>query len=640
MSSNDNNKGYSGRRGSSEDTRFQTMSKLIMGPWLAQQKEFAESSATFSSQTDVSVLVSPSSTPNPAKESIVKSHMAYHQREIEKSERDYCGYSSFAGCLMLWEIPVIHWRFFPLFLLMATILVIGVIMRALFPDHELWDAKVYLWMLWLDVAILELLVIHFLVKAIILLLKRIFLFSKITYYINKQGFNVSTTIWSCINLGVFYIVIQEKITEKSFWWISRILFSIFVVSLAMCIALIIDKILNSYIQRKQFWTNILDYMFKEKVVYVLLGPPVKAHLIRDPDRTDSRDKRRNLEKDLDKAWNFLKSSIDYDDLEQKFDKQATLEQASAIAADIMKNVDHGNKGHLEIHDFDKFFKKQEDTTKAWLLFDKTNKGQIAEEELVKTLYNMLKDRRELFVMINDRESIGSIISNTVHVIVAIIVIFIIFAIFKVDISGLLLPFGTFILAFAFIFGNTLKNLFEAFLLIFVIRPYEVGDRINIPNFSQDTLVVHRINLLTTEAFATDGPLHVIPNNYILNQPIRQYKRSRDYAVYLKFDINSSTTKEQISKLKEHLWAWVEKDGEVWKPNPMVWLSQFGQGPGPSFVGTMTVNVWAELSGINWSAPVLYLEPRGRMVAAVAEICTKLNIDYWNYYTPVGLKKEN
>ncbi len=44
----------------------------------------------------------------------------------------------------------------------------------------------------------------------------------------------------------------------------------------------------------------------------------------------------------------------------------------------------------------------------------------------------------------------------------------------VDIKTFLLPMGTFLLAFTFVFGNSLKNMWECVLFIFVIRPYEVG----------------------------------------------------------------------------------------------------------------------------------------------------------------------
>ena len=78
MSQNNNNN--SGK----DPSRFETMSKLIMGPWLAQQQELGQSSSNFSSQSsvDVAVLVSPSSTP-------VHAHISHHSSDTESFQREH-----------------------------------------------------------------------------------------------------------------------------------------------------------------------------------------------------------------------------------------------------------------------------------------------------------------------------------------------------------------------------------------------------------------------------------------------------------------------------------------------------------------------------------------------------------------------
>lgn len=66
-------------------------------------------------------------------------------------------------------------------------------------------------------------------------------------------------------------------------------------------------------------------------------------------------------------------------------------------------------------------------------------------------------------------------------------------------NSLLLPFGTSLLALAFVFGNSLKVAWESFIFIFFVNPFEVGDKVTysgMPNF-----YISKINLLTTEVFA-------------------------------------------------------------------------------------------------------------------------------------------
>ena len=46
---------------------------------------------------------------------------------------------------------------------------------------------------------------------------------------------------------------------------------------------------------------------------------------------------------------------------------------------------------------------------------------------------------------------------------------------QVDIQKVWLLFSSVVLAFAFIFGNSIRQLYEAVILLFVIHPFDVGD---------------------------------------------------------------------------------------------------------------------------------------------------------------------
>lgn len=60
------------------------------------------------------------------------------------------------------------------------------------------------------------------------------------------------------------------------------------------------------------------------------------------------------------------------------------------------------------------------------------------------------------------------------------------------------------MAWAFVFGNSMQTVWESFILIFIVRPYDVGDRIKPEGLP--VCIVSRINLLSTEAF---GPGTII-----------------------------------------------------------------------------------------------------------------------------------
>jgi hypothetical protein len=94
----------------------------------------------------------------------------------------------------------------------------------------------------------------------------------------------------------------------------------------------------------------------------------------------------------------------------------------------------------------------------------------------------------LYNTLHDRDNIAHIISATLEVVTWLIVILVVLGIagnfdskslqFNLNIGvsyeKYILPFMTSTLTLAFVFGNSLKNLWEAFLFIFVVRAFDVG----------------------------------------------------------------------------------------------------------------------------------------------------------------------
>ncbi len=46
---------------------------------------------------------------------------------------------------------------------------------------------------------------------------------------------------------------------------------------------------------------------------------------------------------------------------------------------------------------------------------------------------------------------------------------------QVDVMSLWLTFSSVMLAFVFIFGNSIQNMYEAVIFLFVVHPLDVGD---------------------------------------------------------------------------------------------------------------------------------------------------------------------
>ena len=75
------------------------------------------------------------------------------------------------------------------------------------------------------------------------------------------------------------------------------------------------------------------------------------------------------------------------------------------------------------------------------------------------------------------------------------------AIFGVDVSHLVISLSSMTLAGAFVFGNSLRTIYESVVFLFVVRAYKVGDAIAWEG------VLHRVSsfgLLYTRLWRYDG----------------------------------------------------------------------------------------------------------------------------------------
>lgn len=75
------------------------------------------------------------------------------------------------------------------------------------------------------------------------------------------------------------------------------------------------------------------------------------------------------------------------------------------------------------------------------------------------------------------------------------------ACFDIDIGHLLITLSSLSLAFAFVFGNSLKTVYESVVFLFVIRPYQVGHFIV---YKGNMHTVKNFGLLSTQLLRYDG----------------------------------------------------------------------------------------------------------------------------------------
>lgn len=78
--------------------------------------------------------------------------------------------------------------------------------------------------------------------------------------------------------------------------------------------------------------------------------------------------------------------------------------------------------------------------------------------------------------LDDTKTAVDELRNMLNVLVAIIILIIWFIILGVPISHFLIFMSSQLLLVVFIFGNTCKTVFEAIIFLFIMHPFDVGDR--------------------------------------------------------------------------------------------------------------------------------------------------------------------
>ncbi|CAG9464722.1 unnamed protein product [Pedinophyceae sp. YPF-701] len=180
------------------------------------------------------------------------------------------------------------------------------------------------------------------------------------------------------------------------------------------------------------------------------------------------------------------------------------------------------------------------------MLDKAQQGRISRDELLESVTKVLRERIDLSNALRDTKTVVGTLGRVVATCTNILVFFISLWIFEVEIMQVWLSFATMALAFTFVFGTTLKNVFEAILLLFVTHPFDVGDAILLGG---EFYTIQAISLLRTHMRNGPGPHVWYPNHVLNSMPITNLTRSgpkwESYEVQVDVHMASKATRDAV-----------------------------------------------------------------------------------------------
>lgn len=89
---------------------------------------------------------------------------------------------------------------------------------------------------------------------------------------------------------------------------------------------------------------------------------------------------------------------------------------------------------------------------------------------------MYRERRALALSLSDTKTAVNKLHRIINVVLTLVVIVIWLLILGIATTQLLVFISSQMLLVVFVFGNTCKTVFEAIIFLFVMHPFDVGDR--------------------------------------------------------------------------------------------------------------------------------------------------------------------
>ncbi|KAK7850313.1 mechanosensitive ion channel protein 8, partial [Quercus suber] len=432
-------------------------------------------------------------------------------------------------------------------------------------------------------------VVLFFIERNILMRKRVLYF---VYGLKKS---VQNSLWLGLVLLVWHSIFHDRFKKetesKILPYVNRVLVCFLVGTLIWLMKTLLVKVLASTFHVNTFFERIQEALFNQYVIKLLSSSPLfKRHDTEEevlaelqelekagvtlpgelgttlPPRSRKvigigRERKIPM---IGKISRFSRTMYKREDEEISIDHLHKLNQKNISAWNMKRMVNIVQHGDLSTLDEQLLNSKIED--EALLQIRSECQAKEAANRIFQNVVKAFRERRALGLSLTDTKTAVDKLHNFLNIIVAIITLIIWLIILKVPITQFFVFLSSQLVLVVFMFGNTCRTVFEAIIFLFVIHPFDVGDRCEVDGVM---MVVDEMNILTTVFLRYDNQKIIYPNSILATKPIGNYQRSPDMGDAIDFCINISTPMEKITSMKERITGYIEGKNEHWQPGPVV-----------------------------------------------------------------------
>ncbi|KAI4344579.1 hypothetical protein L6164_011787 [Bauhinia variegata] len=505
--------------------------------------------------------------------------------------------------------PGKKWKFMVLIEWTAFVCIMGFLIASLtihkLHDSVIWGLGLWKWCVLVLVILCGRMVTEWFMNILVFLIERNFLFKKkVLYFVYGLKKSVQAFIWLSLVLLAWGLLFnrgvkRSKQTTKILNHITRALASCLIGAAIWLLKTLLIKLLASSFQCTRFFDRIQESLFHQYILHTLSGPPLMemAEMVgktasagqlsfrtnRDNEGSKEEvidvDKLKKMKQEKVSAWtmkgliNVIRSSglstisntlvsFDEDEGEQN-DKEITSEwEAKAAAYRIFQNVAKPGNKYIDEEDLLRFMKREEVENVLPLFEGASETGKIKRKSLKNWLLKVYLERKSLVHSLNDTKTAVDELDKLASVVVLVVIVIVWLLLMGFLTTKVLVFISSQLLLVVFIFGSTAKTVFEAIIFVFVMHPYDVGDRCVIDGVQ---MVVEEMNILSTVFLRYDNEKIFYPNSVLATKPISNFYRSPDMSDSVEFAVDVSTSIETIGALKARIKAYLESRPQHWRP---------------------------------------------------------------------------
>ncbi|KAJ7924831.1 hypothetical protein B0H13DRAFT_1976209 [Mycena leptocephala] len=224
-------------------------------------------------------------------------------------------------------------------------------------------------------------------------------------------------------------------------------------------------------------------------------------------------------------------------------------QSRLLARRLFYSFAKPNTDYMLVEDVAPFFPTSEEADLVFALFDQDSNGDASRDEVEMAVMEFHREQQSIEHSMQDLDSAVGRLDNIFMSLYVVIAILIVAVALEAQVATLVTSAGTLVLT--------------SIIFLFIKHPFDVGDRVVINSTSY---TVKEIHLLSTIFIDSDGGSVQAPNT-VLNGKcfIQNIRRSPQMSESFTFDVNYTTTFENVESLRQKMLTFVTTERRDFHP---------------------------------------------------------------------------